>query len=275
MSFDNLKYVTVQVEEGVATITLNRPDRFNAYTSDVGIELFGAIKTLDADDGVRAIIITGAGKHFCAGADLESGGDTFARNAFAEATELEHQIRPWKLVTPIIVAINGAAVGIGATLPLQWDIRIASEDAKIGFVFTRRGIVPEANSTWYLSRLVGLSKAMDFLLTGRFIQAEEALACGLVSRVVPRDKLLDTAREVAQDLATNTAPVSIAITKRLLWRQLSETDPARGKELEDELFQWAGAQPDAAEGVKAFLEKRDAKWSMSATRDLPKVLDET
>jgi enoyl-CoA hydratase/carnithine racemase len=269
MHLSPLETLLIDVADQVATITLNRPDRLNAYTVAMGAELFSSLRTLERSGEVRAVVITGAGRAFCAGMDLE-GGDTFARERQFERTRaLEKDVRPWNLTLPIIAAINGAAVGIGATLPLQWDIRIASEKARIGFVFTRRGIVPEANSTWILPRLIGLSAAMDLLITGRLVGAEEALRLGLVSRVVPEDRLLDEARMIALDIARNTAPVSVAITKRLLWRQLAFTDPREGKALEDALFEWSGKQPDAAEGVQAFLEKRAPEWSMRAPGDMP------
>lgn len=275
MSPKDLATLRVEIEDRVATITLNRPDRLNAYTVEMGIELFGTLGELDEDDAVRAVVITGAGRAFCAGADLASGGSTFAgEHTWERAGALEARVRPWNMKTPVIAAINGAAVGIGATLPLHWDIRIASEKARIGFVFVRRGIIPEASSTWILPRLVGLSRALDLMITGRILNAVEALEYGLVSRVVPHDELLPAALAVARDIATNTAPVSVAITRRLLWRQMLSSDPVAAKALEDELFHWVGKQADAAEGVNAFLEKRDPRWTLSATRDLPASIGE-
>ena len=273
MTSRELRTLLLDVAEQVATLTLNRPERLNAYTPEMGVELFGLLAELDRDDAVRAIVITGAGRAFCAGADLAAGGETFAGDGtFSGAAALEARVQPWNMRKPIIAAINGPAVGIGATLPLQWDLRIASEDAQIGFVFTRRGIIPEANSTWLLPRLIGMSKALDLLLTGRILTAEEALAYGLVSRVVAPDELMYVALGMARDIAKHTAPVSVAITKRLVWRQLLQNDPVRAKELEDELFHWVGKQADSAEGVTAFLEKREPEWSMSAARDLPPEL---
>jgi len=270
---DKLETLGLEVGEGIATLTLSRPDRLNAYTVGMGVELFRTLGELDRDDAVRAVIVTGAGRAFCAGADLAEGGATFAgEHTWEKAGRYEAEVRPWNMRTPVIAAINGPAVGIGATLPLQWDIRIASERARIGFVFTRRGIIPEANSTWILPRLVGMSKALELLISGRILGAEEARDYGLVSRVVPHDELRPAARELALDIARNTAPVSVAITRRLLWRQLLQADPLAGKMLEDELFEWIGKQPDATEGVTAFLEKREPRWSMSAARDLPGAL---
>ena len=271
-----MRYQTIDYDlsGGVAVITMNRPDKMNAMNQALGDALEAAVVRAVKDPDVRAIIVTGEGRAFCAGADLEPGGDTFARErAWQAAADLEARVRPWNLSTPIIAAINGPAVGIGATLPLHWDLRIASERAKIGFVFTRRGILPEANSTWILPRLVGLAKAMDLLLTGRILSAAEALEHGVVSRVVPHDELMASARKMAEDIARNTAPLSVAITKRLLWRQLSETDPVRAKALEDALFDWIGKQPDAAEGVLSFLGKRDPRWTGTAPDGLPPEIE--
>jgi len=264
-----LETLLLDVDAEVATITLHRPDRMNAWTPRMAHELFSTIAALDDDDGVRAIIVTGEGKAFCAGADLSPAGDTFADADRLLATkELEARVQPWNLSKPILAAINGAAVGIGATLPLLWDVRIASDRAKIGFVFTRRGIVPEANSTWVLPRLIGASKAMELLLLGRVVDANEALSFGLVSRVVPHDELLPTVRAMAREIAQSTSPASIALTKRLVWRGLSEEDPARAKAREDDVFRWIGRQLDATEGVKSFLEKRAPRWTMRPSRDL-------
>jgi enoyl-CoA hydratase/carnithine racemase len=258
------KTLRLEVADRVATVTLNRPDRLNAYTVEMGIELFGALDELDRDEQVRAIVVTGEGRAFCAGADLESGGSTFARErAWQAARELEQKTQPWNMSTPVIAAINGPAVGIGATLPLQWDIRLASDKAKIGFVFVRRGIVAEAHSTWILPRLVGVSRALELLITGRILSAEEALAFGIVSRVVPHAELLPTALELARDIAENTAPASVALSKRLVWYQLTQSDAIAAKEIEDRVFDWIGKQPDAAEGVTSFLEKRRPTWTMS------------
>ncbi len=220
---------------------------------------------------MRAIIVTGAGRAFCAGADLARGGETFDRTAAAEYQGVPPErpwekparaIAPWDVRKPIIAAINGPAVGVGATLPMQWDIRLAAESAKIGFVFVRRGVVPEALSTWIMPRLVGMARAAELLLTGRMVDAREALAFGIVSRVVPDAELLPAARALAAEIARETAPVSVAIAKWLLWDMASETDLARADDLDARAFWWSGAQPDAREGVRAFLEKRPPRWSM-------------
>jgi enoyl-CoA hydratase/carnithine racemase len=254
--------VLVEVEDRVATLTLNRPDKLNAYTVDMGIELFTAMAELDKRDDVRAMIVTGAGRAFCAGADLSSGGDTFSGDrTWDRAADLERAVSPLVRNTPVIAAINGPAVGIGATLPLQWDFRIAADTAKIGFVFTRRGIVPEAGSTWILPRLIGLERALDIMVTGRILTAAEALDAGVVGRVVPAAELRRSALELAAEIANKTAPVAVAITRRLLWQQLMQPNYAAGKAMEDELFYWIGNSADAAEGVESFLHKRDPKWS--------------
>lgn len=265
--------ITVERHERVAVITLRRPERLNAWTPRMAFEVFSALRDLDADDGTRAIVVTGAGRAFCAGADLDASGDTFAKEGKWHAGDaLVEATQPWNLKTPVIAAINGAAVGIGATLPLGFDLRFAAAGAKLGFVFTRRGIVPEAASTWILPRLIGFGRAMDLLMSGRIVTAEEALAYGVVDRVLPPHDLLPATLAYAAELAAHTAPVSVAITKRLLWRQLAEPDPRAAKALEDALFHWAGRQPDAAEGVRAFLEKRPAEWSMSKREDFPEEL---
>lgn len=270
-----LECLRVERAGKVAVVTLAREARLNAWTTRMGVELFGTLRELDDDDEVRAIVVTGAGRAFCAGADLETGGSTFSRErAWEESGRLEARVRPWNVRTPILAAINGPAVGIGATLPLHWDLRIASERARIGFVFVRRGIVPEAHSTWLLPRLIGAAKAFDLLLTGRTLDAHEALAYGLVSRVVPHDRLLSEALSIATELAEHTSPVAVATTRRLLWRQLMQPDPRAARRIEDEVFRWIGGQPDAAEGVTAFLEKRPPGWRGRKTRDLAPGLAE-
>src|SRR5437870_80725 len=273
--------ILLDVTDGVALVTLNRPERLNAYTPRMGHELAEAFAACDADDAVRAIIVTGAGRGFCAGADLARGDGSFDRTAAAEYQNTSpdrpwekprRAIAPWDVRKPIIAAINGPAVGIGATLPMQWDIRLAAESARIGFVFVRRGVVPEALSTWTVPRLVGMARAAELLLTGRILDAREALEFGLVSRVVPDTELLPTARALATEIARETAPVSVAITKWLLWGMQSETDLARADDVDARAFWWTGTQPDAREGVRAFLEKRAPRWSMRPSADMPDFL---
>ncbi len=270
MDFAKLETVSVGIERNVATITLNRPEALNSFNAKMGREFWSALAACDEDDAVRAILVTGAGRCFCAGAELDDGGKTFVRGGEWDVVKAaEERARPWNLKKPVIGAINDAAIGVGAALLLPMDIRIASDKAKIGFVFTRRGIMPEQNATWYLPRLIGMSKAMELMLTGRTLDAHGALAYGLVSRVVPHDVLIHEATEVALDIARFTAPVSVAITKQLLWRQLMQSDPRQGRSSENELFDWLGSQPDAIEGVNAFMQKRDPEWSMRTSMDMP------
>jgi enoyl-CoA hydratase/carnithine racemase len=261
----------VAVDSGVAVVTLNRPEARNALNTRMGYELGHAFATLEADDGVRAIVVTGAGSAFCAGADLGAatpfgpGGDDSPIDGYPPMS----QISPWELSTPVIAAINGAAVGVGLTYPLQWDIRIANRDAKLGFVFTRRGLIPEGNSLWLLPRMVGTSAAMELLLTGRIFTGAEAEAMGLVTKAVAAEEVLPTALALARDIAENTAPVSVAITKRLLYRYLETGDRQAARAEERELFMWSVQQADAAEGIASFLEKRPPRWKMSKTADRP------
>ncbi len=268
--------ILCEESDGIATITLNRPERLNAFTGVMGRELHEAFRDCDADDRVRVIIVTGAGRGFCAGADLAGGGGTFGRDSrttFEQQVESGRRaIRPWAMKKPIIGAINGAAVGVGITLAMQWDIRIAAESAKIAFAFVRRGVVPEALSTWILPRLIGVSRAAELLLSGRTLTAREALDFGLLSRVVPDAELLPTARGIAEDIARNAAPVSVAITKRLIWSNLAEPDMQRAEEVEGRAFWWSGTQPDSFEGVRSFLEKRAPQWKMKPSSDMPDFL---
>jgi enoyl-CoA hydratase/carnithine racemase len=266
--------IHLEVANRIATITLNRPERLNAYTPTMRRELGAAFSQCDADDAVRVIIVTGAGRGFCAGADLSDGGGSFdrpGREAYQAQVRAERAatVRPWDMKKPIIAAINGAAVGVGITMTLQWDIRIAAESAKIAFAFVRRGVIPEALSTWILPRLIGVSRAAELLYSGRTINAREALDFGVLSRVVPDTELLPTVRALAEDIARNAAPVSVALTKRLIWHNLTETDMQRAEEIEGGLFWWAGTQPDAREGVNAFLQKRAPEWKMKPSTDFP------
>ena len=265
MSYETLLY---EVDDHVATITLNRPEKMNAWNADVAAKLSLALVQAGEDDAVRAIILTGAGRAFCAGADLQSGGETFSNRdtGGSSAGRNTRNVHPYEIDKPVIAAINGAAVGVGMTYPMLCDIRLASESAKMGFVFTRRGMMPELAAHLLVQRIAGFSNAADLLMSGRIFQADEALQMGLVSEVCPPDKLLETAKAKARDYA-NTAPASVAITKRLLWKGL-DSDPAQMMREEGPAFAWLGNQPDAREGIMSFLEKRPPEWQMSA-RDLP------
>ncbi len=266
--------IIVERDGPVGVVTLNRPDRMNAWTWRMSAELGDAFGALDADDDCRAIVVTGAGKAFCAGADLGSGGETFSGRGTATGTRddisaARRNTPAYKLNTPIIAAINGAAVGAGLTMTVEWDLRVVADDAKLGFVFNRRGVMPDADLLWLVPKLIGVVDAMDLLLTGRIFTGAEAHELGLVNRAVPRDKVLDTAIELARDIAVNVAPVSAALTKRLLWQYLTETDRGAALRHQSALFAWTGQQQDAKEGVMAFLEKREPQWQLRPSTDMP------
>jgi enoyl-CoA hydratase/carnithine racemase len=256
MTRDEIRY---EVVDGVATVTLHRPERRNAWTRKMGAEVRDALADAAASADVRAIVVTGAGRDFCIGADLEGDGQVFVETGAAR-----RPLRAWEIPKPVIGALNGTAAGIGATLPLQWDIRLAGESARLGFVFVRRGLVPEAASTWILPRLVGMSRAAELLLTGRMLSAAEAHAWGLVSRVVPDAELLGAAQALARDIAAHAAPQAVRLTKELLWRSAGEADPALVEEREARVFAWAKTQPEAREGLRAFAEKRAPVWPAGA-----------
>ena len=272
----------VDVDDGVATLTYNRPEKMNAFNAVMTVEFTDAMWALDADDAVRVIVVTGAGRAFCSGVDLEAGGDSFGSEAHGQ-TEAEQAAGVnsrsiardnafWTMRTPVIGAINGAAVGAGLTVPLLFDIRYAAEDAKLGFTFSRRGIVAEANSTWLLPRLVGVSRALELLISGRMFTGAEAAEIGLVSRALPRDEVLPAALELARDIATNTAPASVAIIKRLVYANLQELDRTAAFAQETDVTWWAGRLPDAVEGIMSFLEKRPPEWQVSKHVEWPKEL---
>lgn len=267
------KQIKYEISDGILTITLNRPEKLNAYTLVMGDEIIDAIDRADADDSVRAIIFTGEGRAFCAGKDLEEGGSAFD---YSKVSIENHRdgggkvsLRIFDSLKPIIAAINGPAVGVGITMTLPMDIRIASDKAKMGFVFTRRGIVPEACSGWFLPRVVGMSQALEWVCTGRVFSAEEALAGRLVSRVVPAEKLLPTARSIALEIAQNTAPVSVALARQLLWKMQGAGDPMESHRIESKLMYWTGQQADVKEGITSFLEKRPPNYTMKPSVDMP------
>lgn len=268
-AYEQIRY---SVEGGVATLLLDRPERRNAWTRQMGDEFRRALAAADRDDAVRAIVVSGAGRDFCVGADLEGGGAAvFTPAASERAPTAAATFRCWQIRKPIIGAINGAAAGVGATLPLQWDIRLAGESTRVAFVFVRRGLVPEAASNWLLQRLVGLSRAAEILLTGRVLGPAELLADRLVSRVVPDDDLLATAQALGREIATKTAPVAVALTKRLLWRAAGEADAAAAEVLDALVFGWAKQSAEGREGIRAFLEKRAAAWPLTVGADLPEI----
>jgi enoyl-CoA hydratase/carnithine racemase len=282
------------VDDGVLTITLDRPEQLNAFTPRMTLEMIDAFDRADADDDVRVVIVTGRGRGFCAGADLSSGADTFDADVQAErlaakaasgaaaggstepaAPEYPRDLggmltlRIFASTKPVIAAINGPAVGVGATMTLPMDIRLASDRARFGFVFAARGIVPEAASSWFLPRVVGINQALEWVMTARVFPASEALAAGLVRSVHPADELLDAARELASEIAERSAPVSVALSRQMLWRMLGADHPMEAHKVDSRGIYSMGRSPDAREGVMAFLEKREPSWSMRPSTDLP------
>ena len=275
MAFEQIH---TELADGVLQITLNRPERLNAWTPTMARELHEAFDQADADDDVRAVVVTGAGRGFCAGADLGAGGETFdyrARGA-GDATVVrdnggQFTLRVFDSKKPVIAAINGPAVGVGATMTLPMDVRLAAEDAKIGFVFARRGIVPEACSSWFLPRVVGISRAMEWVATGRVFSAQEALEAGLVRSLHPKDELLGAARELAREIADNAAPVSVALARQMMWRMLGAEHPMVAHRADSRAMFARGQSADAVEGVTSFLEKRPANFSDRVSAGLPEI----
>ncbi|WOE76050.1 crotonase/enoyl-CoA hydratase family protein [Alterisphingorhabdus coralli] len=267
------------IADGIATITLNRPDKMNAFTGIMQQEMCAAFDAIDADDAVRAVIVTGEGKAFCAGADLtpDDGRQVFASED--EVPDLADErvrdsggrltLRIFQCTKPVIAAVNGAAVGIGATMQLAMDFRLASEKAKYGFVFARRGIVPEAASSWFLPRLVGMQQAMEWCMTGRVFPAEEALAGGLIRSIHAPDDLLPAATALAREIADNTAPVSVAMTRAMLWRLSAEEHPMMAHRIDSRAIFTRARSADAKEGIASFLEKREAAYPDKVSTDLP------
>jgi enoyl-CoA hydratase/carnithine racemase len=281
MEFEDIRY---EIAKHVLTLTLDRPDRLNAWTRRMQHELIAAFDRADADDDVRAIVVTGAGRGFCAGADLEQGGATFdATTRTRDADELSADgvprdgggrftLRVFECTKPVIAAINGPAVGVGATMTLPMDVRLASSSARMGFVFARRGIVPEAASSWFLPRVVGISRAMEWVATGRVFDAQEALAGGLVRSVHAPDDLLPAAYALAAEIVENAAPVSVALSRRLMWTMLGEDHPMAAHRADSRAMFHRGQSDDAREGIAAFLEKRPAAFSDHVSDGLPDVL---
>jgi enoyl-CoA hydratase/carnithine racemase len=271
MAYEQIVY---DATDGILTLTLNRPEKLNAFTATMRDELVDAFDRADADDSVRAVVVTGAGRAFCAGADLSAGGSAFDHSE-RESIEAHRDggglvtLRIFESKKPVIAAINGPAVGVGITMTLPMDVRIASSAARIGFVFARRGIVPEACSSWFLPRVVGISRAAEWVYTGRVFPAEEALAGGLVSRVVAPEALLETARALAREIADNTSAMSVALSRALLWRMLGADHPMEAHQIDSRCIHWMGSSPDTAEGVTAFLQKRPARFTMRPSSDMP------
>jgi len=267
--------IRAELEDHVLTITLNRPDRLNAWTPTMGRELIASFDQAEADDEVRVIVITGAGRGFCAGADLTGGGETFDKRQRDPGDMIprdgggQFTLRVFDCTKPVIAAINGPAVGVGATMTLPMDIRLAAEEARLGFVFTRRGIVPEACSSWFLPRLVGISRAMEWVATGRVFSAREALEAGLVRSVHPAAELLNAARELAREIADNTAPVSVALARQMMWRMLGAEHPMIAHRADSRGMFTRGQSADAREGITSFLEKRPAEFPDRVSAGLP------
>ena len=270
-----MEEILYTVKDRVATVTLNRPDKLNAFTTRMRDGLIETFACADADDDVRVIIVTGAGRAFCAGADLSAGPATFdyAKRGIQDAERRDGggrvSLTIYSLKKPVIGAINGPAVGVGVTMTLPMDIRIASSAARFGFVFARRGIVPEACSSWFLPKVVGLQRAAEWLYTGRVFDAAEALAGGLVSRVVPPDELLPAATALAREIADNTSAVAVALSRQMLWRMAGADHPMEAHKVDSRGIYAMGASPDVAEGIAAFKEKRRPDFRMKPSTDMP------
>jgi enoyl-CoA hydratase/carnithine racemase len=273
------EHISLDVADGIATITLNRPDKLNAFTGTMMHEMISAFDRTDADDSVKAVIVTGAGRGFCAGADLSSGGDTFSRGGSDVVGDKGIPrdggglltLRIFDSLKPVIGAINGPAVGVGVTMTLPMDIRLASEDARFGFVFARRGIVPEACSSYFLPRIVGIQQATEWVFTGRVFPAAEAKEAGLVRSVHASADLLPAATALAREIADNTAPVSVALSRRMLWRMLGASHPMDAHRVDSRGIMERGRSADSREGVVSFLEKRPAAYPDRVSDGLPDV----
>jgi enoyl-CoA hydratase/carnithine racemase len=283
MDYEDIAY---EVDDSILTITLDRPDQLNAFTVRMQHELVSALDQADADDEVRVVIVTGRGRGFCAGADLSMGAQTFdieanvgdgaAVSSDAGSSDAVHRdegglltLRIFDFTKPIIAAVNGAAVGVGVTMMLPMDIRLASESARFGFVFARRGIVPEACSSYFLPRLVGIDRALEWAYTGKVFDAAEALDGGLVREIVPADQLLDRAHEIAREIADNTSAVSVALTRQMMWKMLGASHPIEAHRVDSRGINALGASADAREGVVSFLEKRPAAFTDTVSADMP------
>jgi enoyl-CoA hydratase/carnithine racemase len=278
-AFETILYC---LEDGIATITLNRPDRLNAFTAQMMLDMIAAFDVTDADDAVGAVIVTGAGRAFCAGADLAAGGATFDRDARPNPARervggVERDgggrltLRIFDSLKPVIAAVNGPAVGVGVTMQLAMDIRLASQEARFGFVFARRGITPEAASSWFLPRLVGVQTALEWCYTGRVFPAQEAFDKGLVRSLHAPADLLPAARALAREILDNSAPVSLALTRQMIWRMAGADHPMEAHRADSRAIQARGVSADVREGVTAFLEKRGAHYPDHVSGDLPDI----
>ncbi len=285
------KEILYAVEDNILTITLNRPEKLNAFTGTMMTEMIDAFRRANKDDAIRCVIVTGAGRAFCAGADLSAGAATFDATKRADRPERnagsidskdfdwsDERVRDgggrvtleiFECLKPVIAAVNGPSVGIGTTMQLAMDIRIASESAKFGFVFSRRGIVPEAASSWFLPRIVGIQQALAWCFSGKVFDAKEALAGRLVQEVVPPDQLIPRARAIAREIADNTAPVSVALIRQMMWRGLGMDHPMEAHKVDSRGIYARGASDDVKEGVVSFLEKRPAKFPQNVSKDMP------
>lgn len=270
------RQILTQVEDGILTITLNRPEKLNAFTADMMRQMVEALDEADANDEVRAVVVTGAGRAFCAGADLSSGSDTFDADARPDRPSGLRPdgggvltLRMFECRKPLIAAVNGPAVGVGVTMTLAMDIRIAAENAKFGFVFARRGIVPEACSSYFLPRIVGISQALEWCYSGRVFPADEALRGGLVRSLHAKEELLPEARRIAKDIGDNSSPVAVTLIRHMLWRMLGADHPMEAHKIDSRGIYNLGKGADVKEGVEAFLEKRPAEFKSKVSQDLP------
>ena len=281
MKFETILY---EIENKILTITLNRPERLNAYTGQMQTDLIEAFNKAGKDDDIRVIIVTGAGRGFCAGADLGAGGNTFNREVRNNKGETEGikddpewmrdgggrtTLAIFDCPKPVIAAFNGPAVGVGVTMTLPMDIRIASEEAKFGFVFARRGLVPEAASSWFLPRVVGINKALEWTFSGRVFSPEEAKEGGLIRSIHPANELLEEANKIAQEIVENTSPVSVAMTRQMLWKLLGADHPMEAHKVDSRAIYELGQGGDAKEGVESFLEKRSPEFPSKVSKDMP------
>lgn len=269
-SYQDLRF---EVDDGIAVVTLDRPEHLNTFTGAMGRGLADAYRRIDADDSIRVGVLTGAGRAFCAGADMSGGASTFDATDKGEFSAAGVEVAAWEVRKPILAAMNGHAVGIGLTLALQCDLRIMAREGKYGVLQVRRGVMGDAYSHWTLPRLVGLSRAADILLTGRTFGGDEAYELGIASRVCPAAEVLPTAMELARDIVANTAPLSVAVSKRLLWES-PMLSPAEVERYETELHHHLMRKPDALEGPVAYFERRPPRWTLSPTRDYPAWPDE-